>query len=323
MPPKPQPWASGPGEILAHGISLLRTDNDANRRLSLLSIDNAVEQTIKTFLGLPKRVTGLNLTRKEYEEISESFPRLLDALNTHAPERLGDLDLGEIEWYHRLRNQLYHEGNGLTVEKDKVVVYARLAQVLYESLFGAPARVDIPEPPRTGASAGVLEGAPRKAWFYLVAGNRVAATVNARGSCSLRTFQLPEGTAIKKWYATGDYQQQFLAVLEGARLLVPLRQPNLERECRERLPDDLLVDFKAQIAARQRQPRETTANRIVTMLQMEGKSLCDDCLSRQSGITPRQQVNGACRQLEARGALSRDEGRCSSCGLQKIVNRTA
>lgn len=132
------PWASGPGEILRHGLSLLRTDSDTNRRLAMISIDNAVELMIKTYLGLPKRVTGLTITRKQYTEVSESFPALLDALEQYAPDRLTGIDLGTIEWYHRLRNELYHQGNGLTVERDKVEVYAELANVLFQNLFGVP-----------------------------------------------------------------------------------------------------------------------------------------------------------------------------------------
>jgi hypothetical protein len=69
-----RPWSSGPMEILLHGIDLLARDNDTNRRLAMLSIDNSVELMIKTFLGLPYRVTGIQLSRREYEEISESFP---------------------------------------------------------------------------------------------------------------------------------------------------------------------------------------------------------------------------------------------------------
>src|SRR2546421_12656763 len=99
-----QPWASGPLEILKHGLSLLGQDNDRNRRLALLSIDNSVELMIKTFLGLPKRVTGIFVSRKEFEEISESFPRMLDALEKYAEDRLEGIELGEIEWFHRLRN---------------------------------------------------------------------------------------------------------------------------------------------------------------------------------------------------------------------------
>lgn len=130
------PWASGSGEILKHGIALLKEDTDINRRLAMISIDNAVELMMKTYLGLPGRITGLKITRKKYQEFSESFPKLLNALEKHASDKVENIDLGAIEWYHRLRNELYHEGNGLTVERDKVEVYAELANVMFVNLFG-------------------------------------------------------------------------------------------------------------------------------------------------------------------------------------------
>lgn len=136
MSKEDSPWASGPREILRHGVELLKKDSDTNRRLAMISIDNAVELTVKTFLGLPKRVTGLPISRKEFQEISESFPAMLDALEKYAADKLTGIDLGEIEWYHRLRNQLYHQGNGLTVERTKVEIYAQLANTLFENLFG-------------------------------------------------------------------------------------------------------------------------------------------------------------------------------------------
>lgn len=136
------PWSSGPREILQHGLSLLKKDTDAHRRLAMLSIDNAVELMIKTFLGLPKRITALTIPRSRYDEFSESFPKLLDALQEYASDRARGIDLGEIEWYHRLRNQLYHEGNGLTVEREKVRVYAELAKVLFQNLFGYEIEVE-------------------------------------------------------------------------------------------------------------------------------------------------------------------------------------
>ena len=131
-----QPWTSGPREILQHGLSLLRDDSDSNRRLAMLSIDNAVELIIKTYLGLPKRVTKLHISRRDFTEISESFPKMLDALEEHAEQYLEGIDLGEIEWFHRLRNQLYHQGNGLTVAREQVEVYAGLSKLLFQNLFG-------------------------------------------------------------------------------------------------------------------------------------------------------------------------------------------
>lgn len=157
MPTQP-PWVSGPAEILKHGLELLKKDSDANRRLAMISIDNAVELTIKTYLGLPQRVTGLKTSRSEYQEFAEIFPKLLDALEKYASDKLGGIDLREIEWYHRLRNQLYHQGNGLTIERDKVEVYAELANVLFANLFGF--RLVEPEENET-----VLLGEFMQAWM--------------------------------------------------------------------------------------------------------------------------------------------------------------
>ena len=151
------PWSSGPGEILKHGLELLNKDTDSNRRLAMISIDNSVELTIKTYLGLPRRVTGLKISRSEYQDFAESFPKLLDALEKYSSDKLEGIDLGEIEWYHRLRNQLYHQGNGLTVERDKVEIYAELANILFANLFGF--RLTEPEEDET-----VLLGKFMEAW---------------------------------------------------------------------------------------------------------------------------------------------------------------
>ncbi len=153
VPPKPKtpgpkssdgdaPWATGPGEILQHAMRLLSKDSDSNRRLAMILIDNAVELMLKTYLGLPTRVTGIKIPRDKFREISESFPKLLDAIEEHADDRLAGIDLGQVEWYHRLRNELYHQGNGLTVERQKVDVYAELAKLLFKNLFGTEIRVD-------------------------------------------------------------------------------------------------------------------------------------------------------------------------------------
>lgn len=136
-------WATGPGEILRHGVSLLADDTDTNRRLAMISIDNSVELMMQTYIQLPKRVTGVNISRKLRDEYCQGFPSLLDGIEQHASEKIVGFDLGHIEWFHRLRNQLYHDGNGLTVERAKVEVYAELAQRLFDALFGV--ELEIPD----------------------------------------------------------------------------------------------------------------------------------------------------------------------------------
>lgn len=70
------PWATGPIEILKPAFMVLDKDSDAVRRIAMILTDNAVEQSIKTFLSLPKKVTGLSISRKRREEAFEYFPAL-------------------------------------------------------------------------------------------------------------------------------------------------------------------------------------------------------------------------------------------------------
>ena len=135
-------WATGPGELIRHGVSLLSQDTDSARRIAFICIDNAVELMMKTFLTLPKRITGLEISRRERDELTFNFVTLLDGVERYAEDYLDGINLGEIEWFHRLRNELYHQGNGLTVEKQKVEAYAEIAKLFFNNLFHAPLTVD-------------------------------------------------------------------------------------------------------------------------------------------------------------------------------------
>jgi hypothetical protein len=131
-----KPWVSGPREILQHAINLMSSGKQADYRIAFLIIDNAVELTVKTWLSLPERITHIKVSKNEFDENSTSFPGLIKLLEAKAPEKLVDIDLSEIEWYHRLRNQLYHQGNGLTIEPDKVEKYLEFAKSLFYQLLG-------------------------------------------------------------------------------------------------------------------------------------------------------------------------------------------
>lgn len=61
--------------------------------------------------------------------------------------KLEGIDLGDIEYYHRLRNTVYHEGDGIAVEPEKVEAYLEIARLLLLSLFGTDVRGEVvPEP---------------------------------------------------------------------------------------------------------------------------------------------------------------------------------
>ena len=140
---KNEPWKSGPKELLKHGLEHLSLETDFDYRMGMIVIDNSVELMMKTYLGLPKRITKLEgVTRKIYDEATKSFPSLIDTMDTFAKDKLVGIELGEIEWYHRIRNQLYHDGNGITVEKEKVIAYSSIAKILFENLFGEKVEIE-------------------------------------------------------------------------------------------------------------------------------------------------------------------------------------
>ena len=131
-----KPWMAGPRELLVHGLQHLDLDTDFDNRMAMISIDNSIELMIKTYLGLPKRISNIEgLSRRRLQEITANFPALLDGLEEFGGDKLNGIDLGDIEWFHRIRNQLYHDGNGITVEKEKVEVYGEMAKILFENLF--------------------------------------------------------------------------------------------------------------------------------------------------------------------------------------------
>lgn len=130
------PWSEGPKKLLQHAVAHITHGGDFDRRIAMISIDNTVELMIKTFLGLPRRKLGTKgPSRKQLEEASNSFPSLLNLLEEFAGERLTGVSLDEIEWYHRIRNQLYHSGNGITVEVARAQTYLSLAKTLFQNLF--------------------------------------------------------------------------------------------------------------------------------------------------------------------------------------------
>jgi uncharacterized protein YutE (UPF0331/DUF86 family) len=131
-----KPWTSGPRELLLHAVEHMRADTPFDHRIALISVDNAAELVIKTYLGLPKRARGTDgPSRRELDQAS-SFPDLLDLLEKHAGSVLEGIHLDDLEWYHRLRNTLYHEGNGITVEPEKVDAYVQISKVLLHNLLG-------------------------------------------------------------------------------------------------------------------------------------------------------------------------------------------
>jgi len=129
-------WTSGAIELLGHAGGHVKLDTAFDKRIAFISIDNAVEITVKNYLSLPKQFFGTERpSRKELDECNNGFTSYLSLLFKYADKKLIGIDPGDIEHYHRIRNTLYHDGTGLAVDQEYLNAYFTLAKLLLKRLF--------------------------------------------------------------------------------------------------------------------------------------------------------------------------------------------
>lgn len=139
-------WASGAIELIRHADAHINLETAFDGRIAFISIDNAVETSIRVFLSLPASKSGVKISKKELTEVENSFPGLLELLWNRVGDRLTGLDDADIEHYHRIRNKLYHDGTGLNVDQQYLRAYRQIAVVLLKELFGVPLESPRPAP---------------------------------------------------------------------------------------------------------------------------------------------------------------------------------
>ena len=105
--------------------------------------------------------------------------------------------------------------------------------------------------------ADETESAPSKVerrWYHWVdtdGEGYFLAFVNAKGSCSMRQFNANSGVALPKGRnPKGDFGDNFHQYLGQAKLLNLNRQPNLDQDCKVRLPSTVLTELQQQVKRR-------------------------------------------------------------------------
>lgn len=133
------PWAHGPAELFRHADEHLVADGDTDRRLAMIGFDNAIEVCVDTFVGLhPRNRGGYEIPREAREVALRNYHTKLAFLETYAAERalsLDDVPIDAVVWYHQLRNELYHSGNGMTPERQHVIGIRNAARGVFRALF--------------------------------------------------------------------------------------------------------------------------------------------------------------------------------------------
>lgn len=131
------PWQRGPAEVIGYALQLMRRKSDLNQRIAFLLLDVGVETLFNVYLQLPQEVTGAQTSYSKRRQACEgSFHDLVRGVEEAAGDRLKGVNLQHVAYFHNVRNKLYHEGDGVTVQPERTSEYAAIAVKLLDRLLG-------------------------------------------------------------------------------------------------------------------------------------------------------------------------------------------
>ena len=135
-----KPWVRGPLELLRHAEDHLKGSkpSDSDRRMALISFDNAIEVSITTFLQLnPSQRNNLAYPKEDVQKWLHDYHSRLDFLFEFLRKSGKPIEVQRdvIIWYHGLRNELYHSGNGLVPEESSIAGIREVAHWVLSVLF--------------------------------------------------------------------------------------------------------------------------------------------------------------------------------------------
>lgn len=131
-------WAQGPFELLCHAEGHLRSGEDFDRRIALISFDNSVEVSITTYLTLnPMLRGGQSYPRTSVESWLNNYHTKLGFLDEELKRRKASWHVPkeDIVWAHDHRNEQYHGGSNGTPEKRVLSVIREASLWVFGLLF--------------------------------------------------------------------------------------------------------------------------------------------------------------------------------------------
>lgn len=132
------PWAKGSFELLSHAEGHLINGDDFDRRIALISFDNAIEVAITTYLTLnPLYRGGRSYAKVDVEGWLTNYHSKLDFFDTELTRRslTWQVERDHITWCHEHRNEQYHGGRKGTPEMDVLHLIREAALWIFATLY--------------------------------------------------------------------------------------------------------------------------------------------------------------------------------------------
>jgi hypothetical protein len=152
------PWQTLPANLIAYGIKHSEMESEFEQQVGFLLLDIGVETTLKVFHTLPENVSRVRDVEKKLLKQDDKFLLKitdvvnLDKTNFHflisvARELteeglIEENDWKNLEYFHSIRNKLYHQGDGVTTTKANLNGYATLSRKLIRVLLSVDLEPD-------------------------------------------------------------------------------------------------------------------------------------------------------------------------------------
>lgn len=152
---KDLPWQITAKKLIYFASKFKNTNDEFERQVGYLLLDVGVETLFRVFITQPGIEAKLGYAKRDKiakgtvekatiqrDEITLSgfdelaFHKLTDAVNQIAGEKVNNDDLKKVEYFHNIRNKIYHLGDGIVPNKEHFVEYLELAQSLLNILLG-------------------------------------------------------------------------------------------------------------------------------------------------------------------------------------------
>lgn len=152
---KDLPWQITAKKLINFASKFKNTYDEFERQVGYLLLDVGVETLFRVFITQPGVEAKLGYTKRDKiakgtiekatiqrDEITLSgfdelaFHKLTEAVNQIAGEKVNNDDLKKAEYFHNIRNKIYHLGDGIIPTKQNFEEYLSLANSLLDALLG-------------------------------------------------------------------------------------------------------------------------------------------------------------------------------------------
>jgi len=134
-----EPWIYGPFELIKHAEEHQQVNGDFDKRMALVSYDNAIEVSINTYLRLhPTQRDGAIYKKEDVAKWLTNYYTMLDFFFDKFVEVLGEapsVSKQSFIHYHSLRNNLYHEGRNFQPTERDIQGIREAALYVFSTLF--------------------------------------------------------------------------------------------------------------------------------------------------------------------------------------------